>query len=182
MLDTYIALLRGINVGGKNKLPMQALIGICAEAGCIAVQTYIQSGNVIFQAHSESAEEISLKIAALMTERFGYRAPVVLRTAKQLEEAIRGNPFLEQNLPPETLHVMFLADLPSAEQVASLDPARSAPDAFAVRGSEIYLHLPNGVKDTKLTNAYFDAKLATVSTSRNWKTVTTLLQLLNTMC
>ncbi len=179
MLETYVALLRGVNVGGKNKLPMQALIGICTEAGCIAVQTYIQSGNVIFQAPSETAKEISLKIAALMTERFGYRVPVVLRTAKQLEEAIRGNPFLEQNVPAETLHVMFLAAPPSPEQVASLDPGRSAPDTFAVRGQEIYLHLPNGVKDTKLTNAYFDTKLAIVSTSRNWKTVTTLLGLMN---
>jgi len=178
MRDTYVALLRGINVGGKNKLPMQALTGICAEAGCVAVQTYIQSGNVIFQVPSEIAEALPLKIAALITESFGYRIPVMLRTAKQLEEAIRGNPFLEQNLPAETLHILFLAAPASPEQVASLNPARSAPDAFAVRGSEIYLHLPNGVKDTKLTNAYFDAKLATVSTSRNWKTATTLLGLM----
>ncbi len=73
---------------------------------------------------------------------------------------------------------MFLADLPSSARVASLDATRSAPDAFVVQGRDIYLHLPNSVADTKLTNAYFDAKLATVSTSRNWKTVTKLLELM----
>jgi uncharacterized protein (DUF1697 family) len=178
MSDTYVALLRGINVGGKNKMPMQALIGICSEAGCTNVQTYIQSGNVIFQAPPEIAEALPLKIATLITERFGYRIPVLLRTAIQLAEIVRSNPFLEQNFSKEALHVMFLRDLPSAEKAASLDPSRSSPNAFAVRGSEIYLHLPNGVKDTKLTNAYFDTKLATISTSRNWKTVATLLGLM----
>ncbi len=179
MLQTYAALLRGINVGGKNKMPMTDLITLCTEAGGVAVQTYIQSGNVVFQADAEAAAELPAKLTALIAERFCYRVPVVLRSASQLEAAVYDNPFLEQNVPEETLHVMFLAALPSAEQVASLDPDRSAPDAFAVRHSEIYLHLPNGVKDTKLTNAYFDAKLATVSTSRNWKTVTALLGLMS---
>ncbi len=174
---TYIALLRGINVGGKNKLPMAALAALFAEAGCADVQTYIQSGNVVFQAPPEIAATLPAQVSALIAERFGLRVPVVLRTAEQLAETFRTNPFLAQGLPAETLHVLFLAQPPSPEKATGLDPNRSAPDAFIVQGRDIYLYLPNGVADTKLTNAYFDAKLATVSTSRNWKTVTKLLQL-----
>ena len=177
MPATYIALLRGINVGGKNKLPMPSLAALFTEMGCTAVQTYIQSGNVIFQASPEVAASLSVQIPALIAKRFGLRVPVVLRTAEQLAEAFHNNPFLAQGLPAETLHVMFLADPPASEQVAGLDVNRSAPDAFVVQGRDLYLHLPSGVADTKLTNAYFDAKLATVSTSRNWKTVTKLREL-----
>ena len=181
MLDTYVALLRGVNVGGKNKLPMKDLAQLCAEANCLHVQTYIQSGNAVFQAAAGAADRLPLRIAALIAGRFGFQVPVVLRTANQLEAIVASNPFLEQNAPEEALHVMFLADLPRPEQVASLDPNRSAPDTFVVRGGDIYLHLPSGVADTKLTNAYFDAKLATISTSRNWKTITKLLELTSAM-
>ncbi len=179
MLDTYVALLRGINVGGKNKLPRKDLSALFIETGCASVQTYIQSGNVIFQADAETVAELPATLTALIAERFGLRVPVILRTADQLAEAFQNNPFLAQGLPEDTLHIMFLADLPFPEKVAGLDANRSTPDAFAVHGQEIYLHLPHGVKDTKLTNAYFDAKLATVSTIRNWKTVTTLLGLMS---
>ncbi len=177
MLNTYVALLRGINVGGKNKLMMKDLSDLFTEAGCASVQTYIQSGNVVFQAPHEVADALSAQISALIAERFSPRVPVVLRTADQLAETFQSNPFLAQGLPKDALHVMFLADLASPEKVAGLDAARSALDAFFVRGREIYLHLPHGVADTKLTNAYFDARLTTVSTSRNWKTVTKLLEL-----
>lgn len=118
MTTTFIALLRGVNVGGKNKLPMKDLGGMFAAAGCGAGRTYIQSGNVL-----------------------------------------------------------FLADTPSQDRIDGLDAHRSPPDAFLVRGGEIFLNCPNGVARTKLTNTYFDAKLATVSTGRNWRTVTKLLEL-----
>ncbi len=177
MRDTYVALLRGINVGGKNKLPMPALAALFTESGCTSVQTYIQSGNVLFAADAGIAAGLPAEITRLISERFGLRVPVVLRTAAQIADTFHNNSFLAQGLPIETLHVMFLADLPSPERAASLDSNRSAPDAFVVQGRDIYLYLPNGVADTKLTNAYFDAKLATVSTSRNWKTVTKLLEL-----
>jgi hypothetical protein len=108
MSDTYVALLRGINVGGKNKMPMQALIGICSEAGCTNVQNYIQSGNVIFQAPPEIAEALPLKIATLITERFGYRIPVLLRTAIQLAEIVRSNPFWSKTSPKKPCTSCFL--------------------------------------------------------------------------
>jgi len=178
ILDTYLALLRGINVGGKNKLPMKDLIEIFVSNGCENVLSYIQSGNIIFRAAPSVAAEISTAIAARITERFGHRVPVLLRTVEELRHVTHNNPFLQAGAAEDTLHVMFLADLPSPERVATLDPNRSPPDAFRVLGREVYLNLPKGVADSKLTNAYFDSKLATTSTGRNWRTVCKLLALM----
>jgi uncharacterized protein (DUF1697 family) len=176
-LGTYVALLRAINVGGKNKLPMKDLAAMFTAAGCGEVQTYIQSGNVVCRASAELAARLPGLITAAISERFGFRAPVLLRTTGELREVAGVNPFLAAGADPEALHVAFLADLPEAARVAALDPDRSPPDAFAVRGREIYLHYPNGLGRTKLSNDYFDKKLSTISTVRNWRTVQKLLEL-----
>jgi uncharacterized protein (DUF1697 family) len=178
MPGAYLALLRGVNVGGKNTLPMDALRDTFAAAGCRDVRTYIQSGNVIFRAEPDLVASLPGVIATQIAERFGYQTPVVLRTSEEIGEIIRHNPFLAEGAGEETLHVLFLAERPSARGIESLDPDRSPPDAFIVRGREIYLRLPNGAGRTKLTNAYFDAKLATTSTGRNWRTVTKLFALM----
>jgi uncharacterized protein (DUF1697 family) len=102
---------------------------------------------------------------------------VVTRTAGELRGVLRGNPFLRAGAEAETLHVMFLADRPTPARVAALDSRRSPPDEFEVKGREVYLRLPNGGARTKLTNAYFDAKLATTSTVRNWRTVLKLVEM-----
>jgi len=173
--DTCIALLRGINVGGRNKLPMKELAALFTASGCADVRTYIQSGNVLFRA--ERAGRIAERIAADIAQRFGYRVPVVVRAAAELRRVVDGNPFLAEDIEAGRLHVAFLAQAPAAAAVAALDPRRSPPDRFQVVGREVYLDLPNGVARSKLTNAYFDSKLGTVSTLRNWKTVCTLLDL-----
>jgi uncharacterized protein (DUF1697 family) len=178
MSATYLALLRGINVGGKNKLPMKDLVEIFIEAGCESVRTYIQSGNVIFRASPGVSARVSGQITTQIAKNFGYRTPVILRTAEQLRDVISNNPFLKAGAAEDTLHVMFLADLPSHVSVDNLDPDRSPPDTFIVRGQEVYLQLPNGVAGTKLSNNYFDSKLTTTSTGRNWRTVTKLLELM----
>jgi uncharacterized protein (DUF1697 family) len=178
MPTTHLALLRGINLGGKNKLLMKDLIEMFVKAGCTDVRTYIQSGNVVFNAAPGVAERLPGLITAHIAKSLGYRTPVVLRTAEQLGDVVRKNPFLEMGAAEETLHVMFLADLPSARGVEGLDPNRSVPDAFIVRGQEVYLQLPNGVARSKLTNDYFDSKLVTTSTARNWRTVIKLLGLM----
>jgi uncharacterized protein (DUF1697 family) len=175
---TYVALLRGINVGGKNQLPMKLLAEWFAEEGCSGVRTYIQSGNVVFRASQSVAARIPRRVSAQIAERFGYKVPLVMRSADEMGQVIGNNPFLKRGVAEQELHVMFLADLPVAGGVANLDPGRSAPGAFEVRGREIYLRLPNGAGRSKLTNAYFDSKLATVSTSRNWRTVTTLVEMM----
>ncbi|MGA3024614.1 MAG: DUF1697 domain-containing protein [Bryobacteraceae bacterium] len=178
MSATFVALLRGINMGGKNKLPMKDLAAMFAEAGCAGVRTYIQSGNVVFEAAQGAAARLPGVIEKRIAQQFGYRIPVILRTAKELGDVVAGNPFLKTGAAPETLHVMFLADRPGSGAIEALDPHRSPPDEFIVQGREVYLRLPLGVARSKLTNNYFDAKLATVSTGRNWRTVTTLLELM----
>ena len=112
-----------------------------------------------------------------MRERFGFDSAVVLRSRDELAAVVRDNPFLTARVDTAELHVAFLADEPVAEAVARLDPRRSPPDELAVRGREVYLHCPNGVARSRLTNAYFDTTLGTVSTSRSWRTVLKLLDL-----
>lgn len=175
----YVALLRGINVGGKAKLPMIQLAAIFEEAGAKEVRTYIQSGNVLSEASDEAAmvSAVTREIAA----RYGYPGKIVLRSGAELQAAMENNPFAGAGVPAETLHVYFLNDFPDAAAVKGLDANRSPGDSFVVRAREVYLHLPNGMARTKLTNVYFDTKLKTVSTARNWKTVTKLAEMLREM-
>src|SRR5260370_33764480 len=158
---TYVALLRGINVGGKNRLPMQQLVEIFGKAGCTNVRTYIQSGNVIFSAPTPLLKKLPELITEQIAARFGCRVPVIVRTSQELARTVRGNPFLQAGKSEKTLHVYFLADLPSATALRNLDPDRSPSDAFCVRDRDVYLHLPNGMARTRLTNAYFDSHLST---------------------
>jgi uncharacterized protein (DUF1697 family) len=156
---------------------MKDLAAMFTDAGCGSVSTYIQSGNVVFEASPALARLLPTLIENAIADSFGYQVPVVTRTGAELRRIVRGNPFLRSGADPRTLHVAFLDVAPGAARVKTLDPARSVPDAFTVRGREIYLHCPNGFGRTKLTNAYFDSKLGTTSTVRNWKTVETLLDL-----
>jgi uncharacterized protein (DUF1697 family) len=174
----YVALLRGINLGGKNKLPMKDLVMMFSAAGCDDVKTYIQSGNVAFKAAPSIAAKVPSAIAAAILSHSGCRVPVVTRSAEEIRDVVRGNPFLTAGRRPDILHVAFLADKPRAAAVATLDAARSPPDELDVRGREIYLCLPNGVARSKLTNAYFDKALGTTSTMRNWRTTLMLLELI----
>jgi uncharacterized protein (DUF1697 family) len=179
MPGTHVALLRGINVGGKNPLPMKALAEEFNAAGCGNVRTFIQSGNVIFSAPSGKGEsELAQLLGARLAERFGYTASLVLRTTEELRAAIANNPYLALGAAEEMLHVMFLTATPDAARVEKLDPDRSPGDTFVVLGREIYLRLPTGMARTKLTNAYFDSKLGVTSTARNWRTTTKLLEML----
>lgn len=178
MPAAYVALLRGINVGGKNTLPMKDLLGIFSESGCENITTYIQSGNVLFDAEPRVMADLPRQVAARIEARFGFRVPVVLRSADAVAAVISNNPFLNVGVSEDALHVYFLADLPDPHRVGELDPNRSTPDRFLVRGKEIYLLLPNGMARTRLTNAYFDSKLSTTSTARNWRTITRLFELM----
>ena len=176
----HVALLRGINVGGKGKLPMKELVAIFKAAGASAVETYIQSGNVVFEA--AEPEGCVAAVTAEVARIYGYPGRIVLRSAEELKQAFRSNPFAGSGLTPtgsqsDPLHVYFLADLPAKPAIQALDPDRSPGDSFVVKEREIYLHLPQGMARTKLTNVYFDAKLKTVSTARNWKTVAKLVEM-----
>ncbi|HKE00104.1 MAG TPA: DUF1697 domain-containing protein [Planctomycetota bacterium] len=175
--EAYVALLRGVNVGGKNLLPMKDLAAMFEKAGCADVRTYIQSGNVVFRADAAVATRISETISRAIAAKFRIAVPVVVRSANDLRRVAKSHPFLGVDADTSSLHVAFLADEPTADAIAGLDPRRSPPDEFRVLGREIYLRCPNGVGKSKLTNAWFDSKLATTSTARNWNTVTKLLEL-----
>jgi uncharacterized protein (DUF1697 family) len=178
MSAIYLALLRGINLGPKNKIPMPDLAEVFTKAGCKKVRTYIQSGNVIFEATPELSIRLPDLIAKEIQRRFGHKVPVMLRTTGEMREVLRENPFFKEGAAEEILHVMFLADLPKPGAAKSLDPDRSPPNRFMVRGKEIYLLFPAGFARTKLTSSYFDSKLGTIGTVRNWRTVTKLLDLM----
>ena len=171
-----VALLRGINVGGKHSVPMKELAALFAKCGCSDVATYIQSGNVVFCSTDNSKLDAVL-LASRIEKTFGFAVPVILRTANELEAIIRRNPFPKADPDKERMHVSFLASEPTTAQIASLDPNRSPGDTFKVLGREIYLLLPNGAGNSKLTNAYFDSKLKTTSTARNWRTLLKLLEM-----
>ena len=157
---------------------MPGLVEIFTKAGCDNVRTYIQSGNVIFSAALEISTRLPDLITTQIQKRFGYRVPVMLRMTGEMREVVRSNPFIKEGAAEDTLHVLFLADLPKLNAVNSLDPDRSPPNRFILRGKEVYLLFPDGVSRTKLTNAYFDSKLGTIGTVRSWRTVNKLLELM----
>jgi uncharacterized protein (DUF1697 family) len=171
---TYVALLRGVNVGGANRLTMAALQGAFADAGGRAVETLLQSGNVVFAAPVHAGEAVAARARALLARALGVDAPIVLRDGESWLRLVAGNPFLAVGADADTLHAACLSAAPSAERIARLELDRSPPDAFAVVGAEVYLMLPNGVGRSKLSNAWLDARLGVVSTMRNWRTVTKL--------
>ncbi len=174
---THVALLRGVNVGGKNRLPMAELAEYFRAADCAEVETFIQSGNVVFRASASGAQRAVKSVEASLLAKFGHPIPVVLRTALELAAIVRANPFAGPKADPKVLSVQFLRDPPSAASCAALDPKRSPPDEIRAIGSEVYLRCPNGVARTRFTNDYFDRTLGTVTTARNWKSVLALLDL-----
>lgn len=163
----FVALLRGINVGGNHKLPMVDLAKLFLDQGCTDVKTYIQSGNVVFT----SKKPPIAALEAAIVERFGFEAPIVLRTAAELQQTLRSNPLGDD---ANKLHVAFLRDLPTAAAVAKLDPDRSPGDVFRVVGRDVYFAFAVGAGSTKFNATWLDRGLGTVSTWRNWKTVNTL--------
>lgn len=178
---THVALLRGVNLGGKNKVPMRDLVRLVEAAGGERVVTYIQSGNVVFDAPARVAARMPVALPRAIEAELGCRTPVILRTGDEIRAAATEHPFLARGESPDRLHVLFLADAPSKAAVASLDPSRSPGDELVVRGRDVFLFLPNGVAKSKLTNArpwdWFDRKLGTVSTARNLRTVQKLAAL-----
>ncbi len=173
----HVALLRGVNVGGRNRLPMSVLSGLLADAGALDVRTYIQSGNALFTVAPSRAAAVALALSEGVERELGFRPVVVVRTADELARVAHRHPLGGPKVDPRTLHVAFLSARPSRARVAALDPDRSPPDAVLVRGSEAWLRLPNGGGGTRYTNAYLDATLGTTSTVRNWRTVLALARL-----
>ena len=176
-MTTYIAMLRGINVGGNNMIKMEALRALVTGLGHAEVATYIQSGNVIFKSRVATPATVSRAIESQITTKFGMAIAVILRTREQLAGVVRDNPFLTRGTDPATLYVIFLKEAPDPARLARLDPQQVAPDECRVVGTEIYARYPNGYGRSKMTNTFFEGRLGVRGTARNWKTVTKLLEL-----
>ncbi len=174
---TDVALLRGINVGGKHRLSMRDLVEMFGAAGCADVRTYIQSGNVVFTSTGAVAGRLERIVRAMIGKRFGVEPAIVVRRAPQMASIAEHNPFLKSGADVSTLHVGFLHGEPDPRRIAELDSGSSPGDRFEFRGGEIYLHLPNGVLKSRLTGACFDSVLLTQSTFRNWRTVLKLTEM-----
>lgn len=157
---------------------MPELAAIFADAGCEDVRTYIASGNVVYRAAPALAARIPGLVEEAIRKGHGFDCPVVGRSAAELDTIVAGNPFADAALSdPKTVHVAFLRDRPAKSKVSALDPDRSPPDTFVVKGREVYLHYPQGSARSKLTNHWLDTRLGTVSTSRNWRTVVKLREM-----
>jgi uncharacterized protein (DUF1697 family) len=168
-----VALLRGINVGGRRKLPMPDLVAAFVAAGCRDVSTYIQSGNVLFSppADLETAREaLILHLETAVEEAAGFAVPVVVRTGAELDAIAAAQPFVDED---ETkLHLAFLGAEPAPDAVLAFSTQAVAPERFALVGSDLYLHLPGGMGRSRLGLAV--DRLKVTVTVRNWRTVTTL--------
>jgi uncharacterized protein (DUF1697 family) len=172
-MAVYVALLRGVNVG-QNVLRMERLREICAELRFGNVRTYVQSGNIVFDADGTAAKWAQALEKKLAGET---RLPVavIVKTQAEISSLLGANPFLaEKGIDPKRLHVTFLQQSPERGAVAALARIKAGPDRFGWLGTEIYLHCPKGYGTSKLSNAAIERVLAVRATTRNWNTVTKL--------
>ena len=177
-MPTFVALLRGINLAGRNKVPMPALRSLVEGLGYNDVTTYIQSGNVVLTS-TDGAAKVGAAMRKAISKEFGIDVAVVVRSRQQLKAVVDGNPFLRKGTDPATLHVVFLADKPKADKVKALTAGDWGTDEVAVKGTEAYLNLPNGYGRAKLNNMVVEKQLGVAGTTRNWRTTEKLLELVS---
>ncbi|MFF9086491.1 DUF1697 domain-containing protein [Streptomyces sp. NPDC014991] len=177
-MTKHVALLRGINVGGRTQIAMADLRALFTALGCEAVQTYLRSGNVVFRAPAgQTPAELAARIGKRIADDLGVSVTVLLRTAESLARTVARNPYLGQEDDPAKLHVTFLAQEPTAEQAARLEVPAGETAVFTLAGDEIHLHVPDGYGRTRLDNAFIERRLGIPATTRNWRTVTALHEL-----
>lgn len=165
-------MLRGVNVGGHNKIKMESLRSLCESLKLECPQTYIQSGNVVFRCGEKNLGLLSTRIQDAIEANFGFRPEVILRTASELRHVIARNPFASRHgIDPAKLHVAFLASDPGKAARDNLAKLDTRGEELHARGSELYVYYKNGMGKTKLTAAAIDKVLNTPATSRNWNTV-----------
>jgi uncharacterized protein (DUF1697 family) len=179
-MTSYVAMLRGINVSGHKIIKMEQLRAAFEALGFSDVTTYVQSGNVVFTAATNSTALITQRIEERISSDFGFAVPVLLRTAKELGEIVKGNAFVKVGaIDRAKLHVTFLTGAAPKTAAKSLEVLMVKPEQFQVSGREIYLYCPNGYGKTKLSNSAIEKKLGVGATTRNWKSVNALLAITN---
>jgi len=177
-VTNWVVLLRGVNVGGANRLPMADLRQLVASLGHSEIATYIQSGNLVMSSPRDDRDAIAAEICDAIRSSFGLSVSAILRTPKELADIVAANPFsAEAKVDGTRVHVMFLSGVPTREHTAQLEPDRFDPDRFALVGSELFLHYPNGAGRSKMNLDYFEKRLHVRGTARNLNTVAKLIDL-----
>jgi len=169
-MTTLIALLRGINVGGNNPLPMKELSALLSGMGLRDVQTYIQSGNVVFRCDQKDKAALAAKITTAIKAQHGFTPHVLLLDAKDLRKAMTGNPYPEAEAEPKSLHLFFLDETPKHPDLKSLEAIKTGSEQFTLAGKVFYLHAPDGVGRSRLA-ARVEKLLGVPASARNWNTV-----------
>ena len=178
-MKTYIALLRGINVGGNRSIKMNELKQLLEKLGFSAIQTYIQSGNVIFQTTINDVKKIENMISKGVLDRFTHEVPIVVLDRAEFRKITDENPFiLDNSMDLSHLHVTFLSDIPTMEAYTEIKDLDFKPDEFQLVNRAVYLYCPLNYSKSKLTNGFFEKKLGVEATTRNWKTVAVLFEMI----
>ena len=175
-MTIYIALLRGINVGGHHKIKMADLKNLLSSMGLQQVKTYIQSGNVLFESE-EGAEQLSKKIEDELNQTFGFPVPVVLRTAEEFQKIINDCPYSSDSLREgESVQVAFLGGEPAREGIDHMYTYNNELEECKIKGKEVYFYFRKSIRESKLATQL--PKLHVPATVRNWKTVVKLDEML----
>ena len=171
-----VALLRAVNVGGRNRVPMADLRTLLEKTvGLTGVSTYVQSGNAVFDHRSGDPDALAGRIEAALRKRFRFDVRVVVRTREELARIVRESPFVREMREPKQVHVAFLSAVPA--DPTALDARSVEPDRFAIRGRNVHLWYPDGAGKARLTGALLERRLGVAATARNWNTVTELSRL-----
>lgn len=175
---TYICLLRGINVGGNNKLPMKELRSLLEALDLANVKTYIQSGNVVFQSERTDKAILSQEITAAIEKDHGFAPAILLLEQAELDAAMAANPFPQAVNEPKSLHLFFLEPAPTEPDLSALDELKKDTEEFALINKVFYLHAPEGIGRSKLADRFGRGWKVTI-TARNWRTVSKLKELVD---
>jgi len=177
-MPVIVSLLRAVNVGGRNLIQMDALRALCGSLGLRDVQTYVQSGNLVFRSPAGEIDRLPGKIGSAIEDRFGFRPAVISRTTAELREAIAKNPFAtRRDIAPNKLLVAFLSGAPTREARASALEIECAPEEMGIEARELYIYFANGMARPKLSMSLLEKKLQVQGTGRNWNTVQKLLEM-----
>lgn len=176
-MNTYVALLRGINVSGQKQIKMTDLKKLFEDAGFTNIQTYIQSGNVIFESKNSNTKAIINHIEKKIKEKYRFDVEVFILTNPELKNILNKNPFIKKIKDIERLYVTFLSEKPTTANISKLKESNYLPEEFIIDGNVIYLYFPNGYGKAKLNNNFFENMLNLSATTRNRKTVNMLFSL-----
>lgn len=175
-MKTYIALFRGINVGGNHSLKMKDLVALLETLGADGVKTYIQSGNVVFRHRKADRTRLSGDISAAIRKSHGFEPRVLLLDLEDVESAVAANPFPEAESDPRSLHLYFPVDKVDSPDLESLESYRKDNERFELKDGVFYLHAPDGIGRSKLAERVNKA-LGVGTTTRNWRTVCRIMEL-----